>query len=174
VQELWRIVAGKAESVSACGVSPVVYVGMFPQHLFIRSHAYYFAIPRGVGNVTPAISLLRLVWQVRKTVQLGSTVGISWTRLLRRAQASFRGAEMKGAIRIAKYGFFFLSLVWALYSARGLILLAEMFPPSTSVTDNFETLLASLQGYLIIFGPLLVATVLIIFRLPSQGRATRD
>jgi len=55
-----------------------------------------------------------------------------------------------------------LALFWTLYSSYGLWLLAHTFPSTAPVKITPTELAASLQAYLVVFGPL-VAAILFLF-----------
>lgn len=74
---------------------------------------------------------------------------------------------MIDAIRLIKWCLLVVGLCWALYSSYGLILLAHAFPSSNSNNSVAVEILASLQGYLVVFGPFFAALALLMIKWPK-------
>ena len=56
------------------------------------------------------------------------------------------------------------SLGWAVYSSYGFMLLAKTFPTSSPTASALSTM----QGYLLVFGPLVGATLLFFIQWPKR------
>lgn len=64
--------------------------------------------------------------------------------------------------------FFLLSAGWAVFSWTAFVLLANSFPSSGPFQYGISDFLASLQAYLLVFGPVVVAIIFLIVRWPNR------
>jgi len=69
---------------------------------------------------------------------------------------------MRKFILFFKVGLVLLSAAWAVHVWRFYLFLASVFPTSKPVESNATEFLASLQGYAIMLGPLIIALLLLI------------
>ena len=75
---------------------------------------------------------------------------------------------MTTLIRFVKWALLVISLGWAAYSANAFIFLARAFPSTTPDQSGLLELLASAQGYAIVFGPFAIAAGLLLIRWPEH------
>ena len=78
---------------------------------------------------------------------------------------------MTNLIRLSKWVLLLISAGWALYSSNAFILLAQTFPTSESPGYGTSELLATLQGYAVVFGPAMLAAILLMIRWPENKLA---
>lgn len=69
-------------------------------------------------------------------------------------------------IRLIKWGLTLISIVWAVYSADFFFFLARTFPEPDK--GGVAELFASIQGYAIVFGPILIALFFLTSRWPER------
>lgn len=84
-------------------------------------------------------------------------------------EISWRRQEISAFMRIFKILFLLASIRWAIYSTDTFLFLAHTFPgsgPKESV--GWVGFLSSMQGYLIVFAPLLISIFLLIVRWPEK------
>jgi hypothetical protein len=61
-----------------------------------------------------------------------------------------------------------ISAGWCVYAANALILLTRTFPVPKPESYNLEDFIASIQGYSVVFGPLVVSAAFLLIRWPSK------
>lgn len=57
---------------------------------------------------------------------------------------------------------------WAYYASSFFLFLADAFPTSAGNSDGQGGLLASIQAYMVAFGPLIAAAILLMVRWPQS------
>jgi hypothetical protein len=77
-------------------------------------------------------------------------------------------------VRIAKWCMFLLGAAWAILSGNALISLAKAFPSFGPKHVDSVYMFASLQGYLVVFAPLIIGLVLLVSTWPEAGLRTRS
>jgi len=77
-------------------------------------------------------------------------------------------------VRIAKWCMFLLGAAWAVFSGNTFQFLATAFPPSGPEQIDSVYVLASLQGYLVVFAPLIIGLVLLVSTWPEARLRTRS
>ena len=78
-------------------------------------------------------------------------------------------------IIIVKWGLIVVAIAWAVYSTNAFLFLAKTFPSPGPVKQNTPELIANIQGYAVVFGPLIVAVLFRMIRWPegSKGNSKR-
>ena len=91
---------------------------------------------------------------------IGAISGLSWWLVWTRGRLVGRaGVYVKAAL------FMLLALAasWAMYVASAFIWMAKAFPTSAPRSPDLGYVLASLQGYAVVFGPLVAVTTLVVW-----------
>gem|GEM_PF-2523300 len=73
-------------------------------------------------------------------------------------------------MRLVKWGLLIIGICWAIYSASAFIFLARTFPFPELVKHGASELFASIQGYAVVFGPVILAVLLLMIRWPEGGK----
>jgi hypothetical protein len=73
-------------------------------------------------------------------------------------------------IRILKWCLLFVGVGWATYSGNAFIFLARTFLTPRSVKYGLSEILANLQGYAVVFGPVIIAVIFLMIRWPESPR----
>lgn len=71
-------------------------------------------------------------------------------------------------IRVAKWCIFLLGVAWALFSANAFVFFGKAFPSSGPEKVDSVYLLASLQGYIIVFAPLIIGLFFLVIKWPER------
>ena len=79
---------------------------------------------------------------------------------------------MTNYVRFAKWALLIVGIGWAVFSANGFIFLARAFPSQSRETALSE-ILASAQGYAVVFGPAALAVVLLVIQWPKKKSKDR-
>ena len=73
-------------------------------------------------------------------------------------------------VRIAKWVLLLGTICWAIYSANAFLFLARTFPSPEPFKQGVSELIASAQGYAVVFGPVIVALILLLIRWPGGSK----
>lgn len=64
---------------------------------------------------------------------------------------------MTRLVRLVKWALIVIGIGWAVYSANAFIFLAQTFPSPEPGKHDIRELISSVQGYAVVFGPVIVA-----------------
>jgi len=73
-------------------------------------------------------------------------------------------------VRFVKWGLFLISVGWAVHADNVFIFLAKTFPSPGPAEYGLSELLASLQGYTVVFGPVVIAAIFLMVRWPEGSK----
>jgi len=76
-------------------------------------------------------------------------------------------------VRIAKWGLFLASLVWAAYASEFFIFLGTAFPCVGPKNYGLPQFLADMQGYAVVFAPTIVALLILMSKWPRVDKKRR-
>ena len=74
---------------------------------------------------------------------------------------------MMRPVRLVKWGLIVIGMGWTVYSANAFIFLARTFPSPEPVQHD---VLSSVQGYAVVFGPVIVALFFLMIRWPERSK----
>jgi hypothetical protein len=78
---------------------------------------------------------------------------------------------MINVIRFAKIILLVAGICWAVFATQGLMFLARTFPTPGPVVNSPTRILADAQGYALVYGPAVIALVLLFVRWPARPRS---
>jgi hypothetical protein len=74
-------------------------------------------------------------------------------------------------VRAGKWLLLLIALAWAWYAGSFFLFLARAVPVTEPVRNDMAHLLATVQGYAVVFGPAIVAGLVLIMKWPEGKRA---